>query len=84
VNPLGDNIDTINKNTGTIVDDSKEIGLETNVGKTKYMLLYRRENSDQNRDLKLANRSSENVPQFRYLGTTVTNQILLSRKLKED
>jgi hypothetical protein len=30
VNLLGDNIDTIMKNTGTLIDASKEIGLEVN------------------------------------------------------
>jgi hypothetical protein len=39
VNLLGDNIDTIKKNTETLIDDSKEVGLKINVEKTKYMLL---------------------------------------------
>jgi hypothetical protein len=30
VNLLGDNIDTINKNTETLIDSSKEVGLEVN------------------------------------------------------
>jgi hypothetical protein len=38
VNLLGDNIDTIKKNTETVIDASKEVGLEINVEKTKYML----------------------------------------------
>jgi hypothetical protein len=41
VNLLGDNINTINKNTQTLIDASKEVGLEVNVEKTKYMLLSR-------------------------------------------
>jgi hypothetical protein len=41
VNLPGDNIDTIKKNTGTLTDASKEVGLEMNVEKTKYMLLSR-------------------------------------------
>jgi hypothetical protein len=46
-----------------------------NVEKTKYMLLSRLQNVGQNRDIKIANGSFENVSQFKYLGTTVTNQI---------
>jgi hypothetical protein len=74
VNLLGDNIDTIKKNSETLIDASKEVGLEINVEKTKCMLLSRHQNVDQNRDIKTANRSFENVSQFKYLGTTVTNQ----------
>jgi hypothetical protein len=39
VNLVGDNSYTIRKNTETLIDASKEVGLETNVEKTKYMLL---------------------------------------------
>jgi hypothetical protein len=38
VNLLGDNIDTVNKNTENVTDSSKEVGLEVNVEKTRYML----------------------------------------------
>jgi hypothetical protein len=38
VNLLGDNIDITNKNTETLIDASKEVGLEVNVEKTKHML----------------------------------------------
>jgi hypothetical protein len=40
-NLLGDNIDTIEKNTEALIDASKEVGLEINVKKTKYMLSAR-------------------------------------------
>jgi hypothetical protein len=52
VNLLEDNTDTIEKNTETLIDASKEVGLEINVKKTKYMLLSRHQNSGQDRDIK--------------------------------
>jgi sorting nexin-29 len=82
VNLLGDKIDTVKKNTETLTDASKEVGLEINVEKTKYMLLSRYQNVRQNRNTKIANRSFENVSQFKYFGTTVTNQNLIQEEIK--
>jgi hypothetical protein len=39
VNLLEDNIDTIKKNTETVTDSSKKVGLEVNIEKTDYMLM---------------------------------------------
>jgi hypothetical protein len=38
------------------------------------MLLSRHQKAGQNHDIKTAKGSFENVAQFKYLGTTVTNQ----------
>jgi hypothetical protein len=67
LNVLGDNINTINKDTGTSIYASKEVGVEINVERTKYMLLAHHQNAGQNCDLKVENRSFENVAQFKYL-----------------
>jgi hypothetical protein len=72
VNLLGDNIDTIKKNTQTLIDASKDVYLEVNTEKTKYTFLSHHQNAGLNYDMKVANRSFENVAQFKYLGTTVT------------
>jgi hypothetical protein len=40
------------------------------------------QNAGQNHDIKIANRFFENVAQFKYLGTTVTNQKLIQEKIK--
>jgi hypothetical protein len=44
VNLLGDNMDTINRNTETLIDASKKFGLEVNAEKTKYMLMSQYQN----------------------------------------
>jgi hypothetical protein len=44
LNLLGDNRDTI-KSTETLTDASKEVGLEVNAEKSKYMLLSRHQNA---------------------------------------
>jgi hypothetical protein len=67
VNLLGDNIDTMKKNTETLIDASKEVGLEIDVERIKYMLLSRHQNVGQNRDVKIANRPFEKVEQLKYL-----------------
>jgi hypothetical protein len=82
VNLLRDHINTMKKNTDTLFDASKDIGLEINVEKIKYNLLPSHQNVGQNRDIKLANRASANVSQFKYLGMTVTNQNLILEEIK--
>jgi hypothetical protein len=72
VHLLGDNIDTMKKNTETLIDASREVGLEVNTEKTVYMSHH--QNAGQNHDIKIANGCFEDVTQFRYLGTTVINQ----------
>jgi hypothetical protein len=82
VNLLGDNTDTTKKNTETLIGASNEVGLEINAEKTKYMLLSRHQNAEQNHRTKIGQRSFENVAQFKYLGTTITNQNLIQEEIK--
>jgi hypothetical protein len=84
VNLLGHNIDTIKKSTETLFDASKEVGLEVNAEKTKYMLLSRHQNAGQNSDIKIANISFQNMAQFIYLGTAVIYQNLVQEEIKEE
>jgi hypothetical protein len=59
-----------------------EVDLEVNAEKAKYILPSRHLNAGQNDDIKTANRSFENVVQFKYLGTAVTNQNLIQEEIK--
>jgi hypothetical protein len=75
-------LDTVNKNTEIVNDASKEVGLDVNLEKTKYMLVSRYPNADQNQDIRITDRTFENVSQFKYLGTVVTNQNLIPEEIK--
>jgi hypothetical protein len=46
------------------------------------MLLSLHQNAGQNHDIKIANRSFENVTQIQYFETTVTTQNLIQEKIK--
>jgi hypothetical protein len=65
VNLLGDDIHTEKKNTETLTDASKEVGLEVNAEKAKYMLVSRDQNAGQNRDIKIGNKLFEHVSRFK-------------------
>jgi hypothetical protein len=66
VNLLGDKIDTTKKNMETLIDASKEVGLEVNTKETKYTLLSRHRNAGQSYDIKIDNRCFENVAKLRF------------------
>jgi hypothetical protein len=78
VNLLEDNIDTINKNTETLIDASNEVGLVAKVDRTKYRLVYRDQNAYQNQDIKIGNRLFENVSRVQLCGNDITDQNFVS------
>jgi hypothetical protein len=82
VNILGENIDTIQKNKEALLDASKEVGLEVNSEKTKYMLMSRCKKAGQNPSIKIANTSFEYVAKFKYFGTTLTHKICMQEEIK--
>jgi hypothetical protein len=82
VNLLGDNINTIKKNIETLIDASKDVGLEINAGKLRICCCLFTKMEDNIIYIKIAKRYFENVEQFRDLGTTVTNRNLIQEKIK--
>jgi hypothetical protein len=79
---VGENTDTIKKNTEALLDASEEVGLEVNPEKTKYMLMSRSQRIGQKHSIKTANRSFEDVAKFKYLGTALTNKSCLHEEIK--
>jgi hypothetical protein len=80
VNLLSENKDTVKKKKG--IYDNSEVGLEINTERTKHMLLSRHENAYHIRQIKIANRSFENISEFKYLGTAVTHQNVIQEEIK--
>jgi sorting nexin-29 len=74
VNLLDNSVNTIKENTESLLEARRDVGLEINAEKTKYMIMSRHPNSGQNQIIRIANELFESVATFKYLETTLTNQ----------
>jgi hypothetical protein len=81
VNVVEENIDIIQRNTKALLDAGKEFGLEVNPEKT---LVSRCSKAGQRQSIKRANRSFEDVAKFKYLRTTLTDQLVFMKRLRAD
>jgi hypothetical protein len=82
VNILGGSIHDVKENAEALVVAAKEIGLDVNADKTKYMVMSRDRNAGQNHCMKTDNSSFERVDEFKCLGTTLTNQNSIQEEIK--
>jgi hypothetical protein len=71
---VGDSINTIKENTETLLETSRNISLEINAKKTKYMIMSHHWDSRRNYNIRIAKEFFENVAKLKYLGMTITNQ----------
>jgi hypothetical protein len=60
----------------------REIGLEVNVDKNKYMVISRNQNAGQSHSIKIDHSTFEMVEEFKYLGTTLANQNSVQKEIK--
>jgi len=82
VNILGGSIHTLKENAEALVAATREIGLEVNADKTKYMVMSRDQNAGQIHSVRIDNSTIERVEEFKYLGTTLTNQNSIAEEIK--
>jgi len=82
VNILIGSVNTVKKNAEPLVTATKEIGLEVNAHKTKYMVMFRDQNAGRIHSMKVDKSSIERVEDFKYLGTTLTNQNSIQEEIK--
>ena len=62
------------KITEALLVGSKEIGLEVNADRTKYMVTSGEQNAGRSQSIKTDSSSFQRMEQFKYLGTTLTKQ----------
>ena len=61
---------------------SKENGIEVFSDKTKYMVMSRDQNAGRSHSIKLDSNAFERVEEFKYFGTTLTNQNSIQEEIK--
>ena len=81
-NILGGSAHTIEKQTEALVVGSKEIGLGVNADETKNTILSQDQNAGRSHNIKNDNSSFESIEEFKYLGTTLTNQNSIQEEIK--
>ena len=80
---LGTNLQTVRENTEIFIKASKDICLEVNSEKTKYMITSRKKNIQYKiKKIEIENLSFEKVEKFKYLEVTVTNTNDICEEIK--
>jgi len=82
VNMLGGSAHIVKVKAEALVVARKEIGLEVNANKTKYMVLSPDQNAGRSHNTKIDKSSFERVEEFKYWGKTLTNQNSIQEEIK--
>ena len=70
------------ENAEALLVATKEIGVEVNTDKSKYMVMSRDRNAGRGHSVKTDNSSIEWVEEFKYSGTTLTDQNSIQEEIK--
>jgi hypothetical protein len=82
VNILGGSVHTVRENAETLVVATKEIELEVNTDKTKYMVMSRDRNAGWGHRANIDNSSIESVEELKNLRVTLTDQNSIQDEIK--
>ena len=75
-------VHTVKESAEALVVATKETGLKVNANKTKYMVTSREQTAGLSHAMKVDDSSIERVEDFKYLGTTLTNQNSIQKEIK--
>jgi len=64
----------LKENAEALIAATREIGLEVSADKAKYMTMSRDQNAGRIHSVRIDNSTFDRVEEFKYLGTTSTNQ----------
>jgi hypothetical protein len=79
---LSDSINTIKDNPETLLRTSRNVGLNTNANKTKYMIISPHQNSGQIQNIRIDIESFEKVAKFKNFETALTSKNYLHDDIK--
>jgi len=79
---LGISVNTIKEITETLLEASRDIGLEINAEKKKHMNMSRHPNSGHIQNIRITYEFFENLAKFKYVGMTVTHQNCIHEEIK--
>jgi len=82
VNMLGGNVNIVKVKAEALFVARKEIGLEVNSDKTKYMVLSQDQNAGRSHNMKTDRSSFERVEELKYLKTTLTDRNSIQEEIK--
>ena len=82
VNIFGGSIHTIKENAEASILASKQIELEENPDKTKYVVMSWDQIAGPSHSIKTDNSAFERVEEIKYLGTTLTHQNSIQEEIK--
>ncbi|PSN38555.1 hypothetical protein C0J52_14819 [Blattella germanica] len=79
---LGDSDEILKDNMHILRSNTRELGLEVNVNKTKYMVTRRNASCNGNGQLMTNEGNFEEVAEFKYLGALITNRNEIQKEIK--